>query len=390
MSVQYLPDLLRDVERPRALELGSREVTGSSWARPPSWDCVGVDIVPGPGVDLVADAHELSQHVPRESFDAVFSSSVFEHLVMPWKVVLELNAILRTGGVAWIGTHDNFPVHEWPWDFFRFGEDVWPTLFSARTGFEIIGSRPLQPCRVRPDAPVLPTFASHAGTEVQARKIGPPLPGVHWDVSPRQVLPPGHFYPTGVGLWPERTRAALRHVARAVGIGPRRASRDDPWKIVALPVARWLVATGPTARKLPLPGDVVDAGAALRARLAELPAGGIGGVALLGALELEPEPWALVAELHRALAPGGIVYVDTVQAAPTRAGSPSLWRFSSEALLALFHEASGFTMLRRTMLDPCAVEDPASPPGRGARAYLRTLGLARKSGAFDHARLSWS
>ena len=388
MAVQYLPDLLRHVARPRALELGSRLVTGNRWERPPDWECVGTDIVPGPGVDLVADAHELSRHLAPESFDAVFSSAVFEHLAMPWKVVLELNAILRPGGVVWIGTHEAFPIHEWPWDFFRFGQDVWPTLFSARTGFELIGSRPLQPCRVRPVAAEHAPFLSHTGTEVQARKTGPADPALRWDVALNELLPPAHLYPASRRRWWRRARTAFGRAVRVTGIGARHASPADPWRMAAHG-RRWLVARGPHARGPALAGDEVEAGPPLRAKLASIAPGTLEAVALVGALEIEPEPWRLVEALHRVLAPGGWVYLDTAQVAATLPGVPSLWRFSSEALLALFHAAAGFRLERRSMLDPCLVEDPLGPPAAGARAYLRTLGLARRTGAFDRARLSW-
>ena len=65
---------------------------------------VGVDVHPGPNVDVVGDAHRLSQLVDGP-FDAVYSISTFEHLAMPWKVVLEINRVLRDGGLLFTATH---------------------------------------------------------------------------------------------------------------------------------------------------------------------------------------------------------------------------------------------------------------------------------------------
>ncbi|HRE83603.1 MAG TPA: methyltransferase domain-containing protein [Opitutaceae bacterium] len=98
----------------------------------------GFDICAGENVDVVGDAHELSHYFPEECFDFAFSVSVWEHLAMPWKVSLELNRILKTGGVAMINSHQCWPSHEEPWDYYRFSEYSWSTLFNPYTGFEIL------------------------------------------------------------------------------------------------------------------------------------------------------------------------------------------------------------------------------------------------------------
>ncbi len=67
---------------------------------PKGWDYVGMDIREGANVDRVGDAHELSSVFPDQKFDGVMSFSVVEHLLMPWKVVIELNHVLNTGAVG--------------------------------------------------------------------------------------------------------------------------------------------------------------------------------------------------------------------------------------------------------------------------------------------------
>ena len=61
----------------KVLELGSLDVNGSP--RPFFSDCeyLGVDWRPGPCVDVVAFAHELT--FPSESLDTVISTEMFEH-----------------------------------------------------------------------------------------------------------------------------------------------------------------------------------------------------------------------------------------------------------------------------------------------------------------------
>ncbi len=97
----------------------------------------GIDISEGPNVDLVADAHRLSSHFAAE-FDFAFSISVYEHLVMPWVAAYEMNRVLKLGGMAYIQSHQSWPLHEVPWDFFRFSDRAWHGLFNILTGFEVI------------------------------------------------------------------------------------------------------------------------------------------------------------------------------------------------------------------------------------------------------------
>ena len=98
---------------------------------------VGMDVHPGPNVDAVGDAHRLSRIV-EGPFDAVYSISTFEHLAMPWQVVLEINRVLRVGGLVFTATHHTWPPHELPWDYWRYSRGAFEALFNAHTGFELV------------------------------------------------------------------------------------------------------------------------------------------------------------------------------------------------------------------------------------------------------------
>ena len=125
---------------PRVLEIGSRSVNGrslrSKYDRIGNY--IGFDIHSGVGVDVVGDAHRLSDHFKGERFDAVIAVSTFEHLLFPWKVVLEINRVLRVGGVVLIVTHPVWPAHELPWDFWRYPEGSFRALFNEYTGFVLL------------------------------------------------------------------------------------------------------------------------------------------------------------------------------------------------------------------------------------------------------------
>jgi hypothetical protein len=88
-------------------------------------------------VDVVGDVHKLSQYFDRDRFDVVFAISVFEHILFPWKAVLEINRVMCLGGCLLVTTHPAWPAHELPWDFWRFQQNGFIALLNKHTGFEI-------------------------------------------------------------------------------------------------------------------------------------------------------------------------------------------------------------------------------------------------------------
>ena len=141
-------DFVRAHPQANVLEIGSRARSGISRRSmfPSTCNYTGFDIVAGENVDCVGDAHALSRILPNNHFDVVFSVSVWEHLSMPWLVSLELNRVMKVGGMAMINTHQSWPSHEEPWDYFRFSDYSWDALFNADTGFEIVTRGTGIPC----------------------------------------------------------------------------------------------------------------------------------------------------------------------------------------------------------------------------------------------------
>ncbi len=136
----------------RALEIGSRARSGNTYRHllDGNVDYVGMDIAAGPNVDVVGDAHHLSRYV-QGKFDFVLSISVFEHLLMPWMVALEMNKVMNEGGYAYIQSHAAWPLHEQPWDFWRYSKDAWHGIFNPHTGFSIVDKGYAMQCAVVPD-----------------------------------------------------------------------------------------------------------------------------------------------------------------------------------------------------------------------------------------------
>ena len=184
--------------RPGALlEVGSRARSGIArrdWA-PPGWSYSGFDIVGGSNVDVVGDAHVLSRHYKAEQFDAVMAFSALEHLLMPWKFVIELNRVLKPGAFGLFTTHQCWPIHDAPWDFWRFSDTAWTSLLNPATGFEIIAARLGEPAYVVAQR-CSPTtaFAQHPDAYLASfvlfRKIGATT--LAWPVELADIIDTGY------------------------------------------------------------------------------------------------------------------------------------------------------------------------------------------------------
>lgn len=107
--------------QPIIFDIGSKETRGlyAFGSAPRDAKVVCVDIEGGPGVDLVADAHDLHM-VTDGSVDCVTSVSVLEHVRNPKKVMEEIYRILKPGGIVYISVPFIFPFHAAPYDFYRF------------------------------------------------------------------------------------------------------------------------------------------------------------------------------------------------------------------------------------------------------------------------------
>lgn len=187
-------DYVRTLPNGNVLEIGSRARSGISRRNlfPATCSYTGFDIVAGENVDCVGDAHALSRVLPLNSFDAVFSVSVWEHLCMPWLVSLELNRVMKVGALAMINTHQSWPSHEEPWDYFRFSDYSWDALFNADTGFEIVTRGTGIPCvmgasQFHPSihASRVDWHYGYFATRCVARKIGET--SLSWPVDPAIV-----------------------------------------------------------------------------------------------------------------------------------------------------------------------------------------------------------
>lgn len=166
----------------RVMEMGAR-VVGSmpqDWRSRLEPECqyLGNDIHPGPGIDIVADVHSLTASVAPGSLDGIFSVAVLEHLVAPWLAAAEINRALKMGGETVHVTHQSWPVHETPNDFFRMSDQALRSLFGTATGFEVIDCGMAYPVAIVPPAQLrhadwlnIPFGRGFGQSYIRARKV---------------------------------------------------------------------------------------------------------------------------------------------------------------------------------------------------------------------------
>jgi SAM-dependent methyltransferase len=92
----------------------------------PGCDYVGADMREGPGVDKVLDLHSID--LPSESVGSVLCLDTLEHVEHPHQALREIHRILSpTCGVVVISSVMDFPIHDYPYDYWRFT----PTAFES-------------------------------------------------------------------------------------------------------------------------------------------------------------------------------------------------------------------------------------------------------------------
>ena len=81
----------------------------------------GIDLEPGPGVDIVWNAERLREKYESGSVDFVLSTECLEHVENWSQIVQNLKDVLKPGGYILITTRSKgFYYHAWPYDFWRY------------------------------------------------------------------------------------------------------------------------------------------------------------------------------------------------------------------------------------------------------------------------------
>ncbi len=78
---------------------------------------IGVDLRPGPGVDVVDDMER--PHFRDRTMGTVLCLETLEHVKRPWRALAEAYRILKDGGLLLLSVPWDIPIHNYPSDYWR-------------------------------------------------------------------------------------------------------------------------------------------------------------------------------------------------------------------------------------------------------------------------------
>ena len=132
--VKHLPNARQNV-----LDVGSYDVNGSYRPLFVGHQYAGLDIVPGPNVDLVATSlyvYPIEDH----TYDAVISGQSIEHVQDMHAWIREIARVVKPGGLVCIIGPQLWEEHRYPVDCWRILPDGMRFLLGTIAGLEVIES----------------------------------------------------------------------------------------------------------------------------------------------------------------------------------------------------------------------------------------------------------
>jgi SAM-dependent methyltransferase len=183
---------LAGLQQPAVIEVGTLRsdpkfpTHHTAWAPHGTW--LKVDAYPGQDVDVVDDAHTLrslrtqqpgpwdgivNDYMPAV-FDAYVACSVYEHLRRPWEAIKTAASVVRPGGLVYVQTHQTFPLHGYPSDYFRFSREALAGIMED-AGLTVLHTGYLYRCQIVPPPEVTrwntaPDVEAWLNVEALARK----------------------------------------------------------------------------------------------------------------------------------------------------------------------------------------------------------------------------
>lgn len=141
--------------RPKILWCGAKKWLGSKQydarLNAPHGEWVGSDMEGGEGVDVVINLQNILHAEDYiNEFDAIYCPSVLEHVELPWNVFISFGMMLRSGGLLYVSTHQTFPLHYYPDDYWRFTTSSLLVLAQQMGEMEVLQNAYLRPCKIIP------------------------------------------------------------------------------------------------------------------------------------------------------------------------------------------------------------------------------------------------
>jgi hypothetical protein len=124
------------------VDLGSCDYNGSY--RPlfdlAPWHYIGADLRAGPNVDLVLRDPYHWRELKSASVDVLVSGQTFEHTEFFWETILEIERVLKPGGLCCLIAPAAGPEHRYPLDCWRIFADGFRAI-ARYAGLEVLYAR---------------------------------------------------------------------------------------------------------------------------------------------------------------------------------------------------------------------------------------------------------
>lgn len=94
----------------------------------PGVQYVGADMREGPGVDMILNLHDVA--LPDATAGTVLCLDTLEHVEYPHRAMQEIHRILGPEGVVIMTSVMDFPIHDYPYDYWRFTPEAFRSLLK--------------------------------------------------------------------------------------------------------------------------------------------------------------------------------------------------------------------------------------------------------------------
>jgi SAM-dependent methyltransferase len=89
---------------------------------------IGCDMQEGPGVDRILNLHNID--LPSETIGTVLILDTLEHVEFVRRAIEEAHRILKPNGILVISSVMKFPIHNFPYDYWRFTPEGFRSLLK--------------------------------------------------------------------------------------------------------------------------------------------------------------------------------------------------------------------------------------------------------------------
>jgi ubiquinone/menaquinone biosynthesis C-methylase UbiE len=80
----------------------------------------------GPGVDKLLNLHDID--LPSESVGTILCFDTLEHVEYPHRALEQIYRILKPDGIAVVSSVMDFPIHDYPYDYWRFTPEAFKSI----------------------------------------------------------------------------------------------------------------------------------------------------------------------------------------------------------------------------------------------------------------------